>query len=336
MGCVARSIVWRLAGVLLISVPAQAAPPLKAAMLFPGSIADQSWNADGYAGLMGLHALGFTTAFSENVAAADHMDAMRDYAEQGNTLIIGHSGRFLSAAERVGPDYPAIQFVVAAGGAGAGGNVLSVDIDNRQFGCLQGSLAAAMSRTGKVGAVYGLEGLPTTIDEAGSFRLCAKLARPDVTVSFLYIPDMESVDAAKEAAFSLIAGGVDVVSGQLNAGQAGLIQAAHERHVFATGRSFEQTSIAPEAVLTNVIELWPQIYAAVAADVRAGHIAGGRRVYGLDTPGAHGAALGYAPGQVYGPAVPAAIRAQIDAVAARLAAGRLVITPTAGDARGGS
>ena len=49
----------------------------KAAILLPGSINDQSWNALGYAILESLKPHGFTTAYSENVADADEAEALR-------------------------------------------------------------------------------------------------------------------------------------------------------------------------------------------------------------------------------------------------------------------
>ena len=48
------------------------ATPGKVAMLLPGSINDQSWNAAGYAGLTKLKTMGIEIAYSENVQAADH------------------------------------------------------------------------------------------------------------------------------------------------------------------------------------------------------------------------------------------------------------------------
>ena len=326
-----------LAGILAgLPMNAAAVAADKAAMLFPGSINDQSWNASGYAGLLKIKSIGFDIAYSEAVGAADHVDAMRDYGRQGYNLIIGHSGRFLTAAERVGREFPKTQFIVGAGSRGYGANVMSIDVNNRHFGCLIGVLAAGMSHSGHIGGVFGLEGLPTTIDEVGSFRLCAKIARPAITVSILYIADMESAGAAREAAFSLIASGADVLGGQLNAGQVGLIQAAREKDVFVTGRSLDQTAIAPKAMLTSVIEKWPEMYAAAAAEVKAGRLSGAFKAYGFDTPGSTGAALGYLPGQPYNPVVPAALRAELDGYRARLASGALRIVPTAEDAHGGN
>ena len=161
----------------------------------PGSINDQSWNAHGYAGAEKLKALGWQIAYTENVPAADMVEAMRDYARQAYKLVIGHSGRFLSAAQRVGPEFPKTLFIVGSGSAGAGENVTSIDYDNAQFGYLIGVLAARMSKTGKVGVVNGLEGLPNMVAQVGGFRLGAKSVKPDIEVKVIYIKDME--DAAK-------------------------------------------------------------------------------------------------------------------------------------------
>ncbi len=192
-----------MSGAALLASPAAA--QTKVAMLLPGSINDQSWNATGYAGLMKMKELGYDVAYSENVPAADHVEAMRDYAGRGYKIVIGHSGRFLSAAQRVGPEFPAVQFVAGAGAGSAGSNVMSVNYDDRHFGCQLGVLAARMSKSGKIGGVYALEGLPNMVAQVGLVPVCAKQVRPDIEVSVIYIKDIEDAGQAKEAAFSLIA-----------------------------------------------------------------------------------------------------------------------------------
>lgn len=317
------------------SALAQGTAPLKASMLLPGSINDQSWNAVGYSGLMKIKDLGFETSYTENVPAADYVNAMRDYARRGASIIIGHSGRYLSAEQRVAPEFPKVQFITAAGSVGSPPNVMSIDYNNIHFGCQLGALAALMSKSGKIGGVYGLEGLPTTIDQVGSFRTCAKKARPDVEVTIIYIKDLEDAAAAKEAAFSLVSAGADALSGQLNAAQGGLIQAAKEKKVWVTGRSYEHTAIAPEQMLTNIIEKWPEMYAAAAMDVKAGKVSGVYKVYGYDTPNSTGAALGYSPDRPYNVAVPASVIATLKSMQDDLGSGKLAIKPTKEDARGG-
>ena len=117
-----------------------------------------------------LKTLGWQIAYTENVQAADMVEALRDYARQGYKVVVGHTGRFLSAAQRVGPEFPNTLFLVGSGSAGAGENVTSVDYDNAQLGYLMGVMAARMSKTGKVGSVNGLEGLPNVVAQVGGFR----------------------------------------------------------------------------------------------------------------------------------------------------------------------
>ena len=122
-----------------------------------------------------------------------------------------------------------------------------------------------MSKTGKIGGVYGLEGLPNMVAQVGGFRICAKQVRPDVEVNVIYIKDMEDAGQAKEAAFSLIAGGADVLSGKLNAGAWRSHPGRQGEGRLHHGRSFGHTAIAPGSVLTNIIEKWPEMYTASPA-----------------------------------------------------------------------
>jgi simple sugar transport system substrate-binding protein/basic membrane protein A len=305
----------------------------KAAILLPGSANDQSWNALGYSILKSLEPHGFKTAYSENVSDADEAEALRDYANQGYEIVMGHSGRFVSAMEQVAPDFPKTQFIAVSGNEGKAPNVMSIDWNNAQFGCQLGHLAARMSKTGKVGGVYGLQGVPNITAQAGGFRICAEKA--GAKVSIIYIKDMEDAAEAKEAAFSLIAGGADVITGKLNAAEAGLVQAAKEKNVYATGRGPDQTKIAPEAVLTNIVEDWPAMFGSAADQVKSGKLFGTFVQYGYDTAPVAGATLEYEAGKAFNPIVPAAVVKELDDMAAQFKTGALKITPTEQDARSG-
>jgi basic membrane protein A and related proteins len=117
-----------LGAALLAGTSATAsAADAKAAILLPGSINDQSWNALGFAILQSLKPHGFATAYSENVADADEAEALRGYANQGYTIVMGHSGRFVSAMEQVAADFPKTQFIAVSGNEGMAPNVMSID-----------------------------------------------------------------------------------------------------------------------------------------------------------------------------------------------------------------
>src|SRR5258708_27241160 len=117
-----------------------ARPEDKAAMLLPGSINDQSWNAIGFAGLGKLKEMGFEIAYSENVSPADQIETMKDYASRGFSPVIGHSGRFLSAGQRVGPEFDKTWFIIASAAQNARKNVAPVHNHNIHLGYLIGAL----------------------------------------------------------------------------------------------------------------------------------------------------------------------------------------------------
>ena len=330
-----RAAVLALVATVLFGSAALAHADGKAAMLLPGSINDQSWNASGYGAIAKLKEKGFETAFSENVASAEQIETMKDYARRGFTVVIGHSGRFLSAAQRVGPEFEKTSFIVGSGAAGAGKNVASVDYDNAQMGYLMGVLAARMSKTGKIASVNGLEGLPNVVQQVGGFRQGVKSVKPDAEVKVIYVKDMEDAAMAKEAALALIAGGADFVFGKLNAGQSGIVQAARDKNVYTSGRSFAHVQAAPQNVLTAIVEKWPEMYTAAATAAQAGILKPELTTSGFGSPAGSGAELLYTQDKAYNPVVPAALVAELDAVKKKFASGELKLNVTKEDARAG-
>ncbi|RYE60141.1 MAG: BMP family ABC transporter substrate-binding protein, partial [Hyphomicrobiales bacterium] len=89
----------------LMSGAALAEGDLKVAMILPGPISDNDWNAGGYAGLQAAaENLGIEVAYSENVADADAERVMRDYASRGYGLIFAHSFSYGDATLAVAED----------------------------------------------------------------------------------------------------------------------------------------------------------------------------------------------------------------------------------------
>lgn len=60
--------------------------------------------------------------FSEGVSGTDYPRAMREYAEQGNKLIIGEAYAVEKEARQVAADYPDTAFVLGSSGEQAGDN----------------------------------------------------------------------------------------------------------------------------------------------------------------------------------------------------------------------
>jgi basic membrane protein A len=309
---------------------------LQVAVLLPGSVNDQSWNAAGFAGLNEIQKeLGAKTAYSENVSAADMAEMFRGYARRNFGLVFGHGGQFLDAALREGANFPKTRFVVTAGTQGNGSNVDSVDMARDQFAYVIGVVAARMTKSNKVGVIGGLEGLLALTNTVGGFRKGVKSVRPDVEVRVVWLSSMEDVALAKEAVYSLVQNGCDVILGILNRGHLGIIEAAKEQKVYTVGRGLSNTDLAPEYVLTNTVESWPSIFVATARLDLAGNLSGTARVFGLDTSESHGAELLYREGVPFNPAVPESVRGEAQQVMADIASGKTKIKITKEDWRGG-
>jgi simple sugar transport system substrate-binding protein/basic membrane protein A len=183
--------------------------------------------------------------------------------------------------------------------------------------------------------VNGLEGLLNMVQVVGGFRQGVKSVKPNAEVKVIYIKDMEDAASAKEAALALISGGADFVFAKLNAGQGGVIQAAKEKNVYTSGRSFSHVEAAPQSVLTAIIEKWSDMYVAAVNDARAGKLKPELMTYGYDAPSGSGAELMYSRDKAFNPAVPAAVAAELEAIKKKLASGELKLKVTKEDARGG-
>jgi basic membrane protein A and related proteins len=122
-------------------------------------------------------------------------------------------------------------------------------------------LPAQMSKSHKMGGLYGLQGVPNITAQAGGFRICATKVGAQVTI--LHVKDMEDAAEAKEAALSLIAQSGDVITGKLNAAEAGSCRRRRRRISALRAAASIRQKIAPDLVLTNIIEDWPGSSAAL-------------------------------------------------------------------------
>src|SRR5215212_7991185 len=94
-------------------------------------------------------------AFSENVTNADYERVMRQYAEQGNTLIVGEAFAVESAARKVAKDYPKVSFLLGSSGKPQEPNFSVFDNFIQEPAYLTGMIAGAMTKSNAIGMVGG-------------------------------------------------------------------------------------------------------------------------------------------------------------------------------------
>ena len=91
-------------------------PSLKVALLTPGAIYDQSWNAGAYQGLMRIRdSLGAQVSHIQTKTPAEFEDNFRQYGNQDYTIVFGHGFEYQDAAKRVAPEFPKTIYVTTSG-----------------------------------------------------------------------------------------------------------------------------------------------------------------------------------------------------------------------------
>ena len=218
----------------------------KVAMLFPGLVDDQSWNQAGFTGLKRAETeKGAQISYTEKVTQDQQVEVFRNYAQNGNQIIIGHGGEYMDAALQVATEFPEVQFVVTNGNKSAA-NVTSMALSYGDMGYLSGVLACSMTKSNKIGVVLG-ETIPVANDSVKGWENGCKRVNPNAQVKTSVTGDWADVDKAREAALALIADGADVVGHLLDAADAGVFAAAEDKGVLAIGLYGDQKKLGPKS-----------------------------------------------------------------------------------------
>ncbi len=243
--------------------------PFRVALLTPGPISDQSWNAGAFNGLKAIKdSLGAQTSHIQTKTPAEFEENFRQYGAQGYTLVFGHGFEFQDAALRVAPSYPKTIYVTTSGNSTAA-NVAGMTFAFEEASYLAGMVAGAMTKTNVVGCIGGTE-LPPVKASFAAFAAGAKAVNPKVRVLTSYIGNWDDVSAGKEQALAQIGQGADAVFQNADAAGLGIFQAAKERGVYAFGANSNQNGVAPDVVLGSVVIDLPRAFLTVAREVKAG------------------------------------------------------------------
>lgn len=211
---------------------------------------------------------GVDYTYTENVANTDYPRVMREYCESGVTLIVGEIFGAEAEAREVAAEYPDVKFLMGSSflpDATANPNLAVFDNYIQDASYLSGIIAGAMTKTGSIGMVGGFP-IPEVNRLMNAFMAGVKETRPDATFQVSFIGSWFDPPKAKETAFAMIEGGVDL----LYAERFGVSDAAKEKGVLAIGNVIDTQADYPETVVASA--LWhfePTLNAALEA-IRAG------------------------------------------------------------------
>lgn len=227
---------------------------------------EQQWASRLHNALMAADERGdIDYVYSENITNTDYERVMREYAEQGVSLIVGEAFGVEQPARAVASEYPEISFLMGSSLPPAEPNFATFDNFIHEPSYLTGIVAGLKTESNQIGMVGGYA-IPEVNRLMNAFKAGALSVNPDVKFSVSFINSWYDPPKAKEAAFAMVDAGADI----LYAERFGVSDAAKERGILAIGNVIDTSADYPGTILASA--LWhgePMIDKAIA-DVKAG------------------------------------------------------------------
>ena len=272
----------------------------------------------------------FDADIKEVTAGPDDTDAEREkrlteLAEDHYYPIFAIGSTWAGPVAKVAPKYPGTWFGILDDGTVNAPKVIGIQFNEEQGAFLVGAAAALTSKTGNVGFI-GAAQSPLLEKYQAGFTAGARAADPDVKVQVAYLSRLPasagSSDPAKarKTALGMYDAGADVIFGADGDSGSQVIQAAHDRGLWAIGVDSDQYLMANPsvrgAILTSMLKRADVATYMITMEVANGVAKDGNNVFGVGQGG-----VGYSSaGGFVDP-----IKAQLDDFAARIASGEILV-----------
>lgn len=264
----------------VVEEEAMADDVMKACFVYVGPIGDLGWT--------NAHDVGrvyvdekydwLETVYVESVPEADASRFLdRFVVEEDCTIIFttsfGYMDDTLAAAEK----YPDTYFVHVSGYKRAP-NMGNMMADFYQIYYLNGLMAGALSKTGKIGYV-GAQAIPEVIRHINAFTLGVREVNPEATVDVRWLYSWYDPAKSREAAESLIATGVDTLA--FTEDSAAVVQVGEEyttqrdQPIYTFGHYSPMAQFGPNSLVSGQLVNWGLIYEDILTKIHLG-------VYNLD------------------------------------------------------
>jgi basic membrane protein A len=261
---------------------APAAKPLKVALILPGRADDVSWNQAAYDGMK--RAVESSKVPVELKVVEQVYDpvsiepALRDYAQQGYDLIVGHGFQFQEPIIKVAPEFPKAHFAIGTGYKLAD-NVGVYDVKMEEGGYLAGILAGYLTKAKLLGAVGGVDVSEIHRGHV-AFGQGVKSVNPDAKVVNNFVGDFNDLAGAKEAALSQMKAGADIIWQSGDGIGIAVLGACKEQGKLCFGNIANQTSLAPDNVISSFVYNWAPVYSQMIDEIGSNQF--GNKKYWID------------------------------------------------------
>ena len=263
-----RFILVLLALMLLSSaVITASAEDLTVAVVVAGTFGDRSFYDSSKEGLDRLTADKGINPITIECNNENHDIQLRNAAEKAD-VVVAVGWEFYNV-EEIAPDYPEVKFIwIDNATYEPVDNLLNITYAQNEGSFLAGYIAAAVSKSGVIGAVGG-EDADTINDFITGYKQGAAYygteKGKEITVEVNYSNTYDDPAIGKDCAIALNDKGADVIFNIASAAGDGIYEAGAERGFYAIGVDSDQKYIDPDVIICSMKkEVGSSIYDAVS------------------------------------------------------------------------
>ena len=213
--------------------------------------------------------------FTDNMFnVPDATNAIRDYASQGFDIVIAHGSQYGSAVQEIAKDFPTVTFAWGTDVNTFGmPNVYAYTAAAEEGGYVNGVLAAKLTKSKIIGVTGPIEvgDAKTYID---GFVQGVTSVDPTIKVNKTWTGSFSDVALMTEAAKTHIAAGADILTGSSQSVIGSIGAAKDNGKVLWFGTQSDQSSLAPNLVVSSQVYDWTAMLKDLIAKHKSGKLGG--------------------------------------------------------------
>ncbi|MDO5425116.1 MAG: BMP family ABC transporter substrate-binding protein [Eubacteriales bacterium] len=250
-----------------------------------GGVNDGSFNQSAWEGLQrAMDELGIEANYLESATDADYNPNIETFIDEEYDLIISVGYMLADATKAAAEANPDCNFAIIDDSSIDLDNVTCLMFRQEQASYLVGYVAGLMTETDNIGFVLGMAN--ETMNQFG-YGYCAGAidANPDITIQQFNANSFADSATGKTNANTAITNGADIVFHAAGATGLGVIEACKEAGKWAIGVDSDQSSIAPETIITSAMKRVDNSVYDCVEELINGELEGGIKTYDLAAGG---------------------------------------------------
>ena len=251
-----------------------------------GGVNEGSFNQSAWAGLTKAQEdLGIQASYLESHTDADYKPNIETFVDEDYDMIICIGYALADALKDESAANPDMKFAIVDDASLADSpNVTSLMFEQSQASYLVGYVAGKTTKTNTIGIVLGMS--TDIMNEFGYGYVAGAVdANPDCKVLQNNANSFADTAAGKTAANNMVAQGADVIFHAAGGTGLGVIDGCKEAGIWAIGVDSDQSSIAPETILTSALKRVDNAVYDIAKATVDGTVEAGVKTYSLADDG---------------------------------------------------